>query len=100
LTLDTPLEATLTTIGIQEWKRTERQYVAILQAMDRFEPGTIREIEKGKGEIVLGGVIRGTDQTDWYALAYDRNEWDFDEARARARQALDRYRSAHQLHVS
>jgi len=61
--------------------------------MDRFEAGTIHEIEKNKGEIVLGGLIRGTDETDWFALAYDRNEWDFDEARARARQALERYRT-------
>lgn len=88
------VEATLATLGIQEWKRTERQYVAILQSMDRFEPGTIREIEKHNGEIVLGGTLRGTDATDWYAIAYDRNEWDFDEARARARQALERYRAA------
>ena len=87
------MEATLATLGIQEWKRTERQYVAILQSMDRFEAGTIHEIEKNKGEIVLGGLIRGTDETDWFALAYDRNEWDFDEARARARQALERYRT-------
>lgn len=90
-----PWEAMLATLGVQEWKRTEGQYVAILQSIDRFESGSIREIEKRKGEIVLGGIIRGTDQTDWYALAYDRNEWDFDEARLRAREALDRYRSAH-----
>src|SRR5579884_1939931 len=94
-THDKRLEATLATLGIQEWKRTERQYVAILQSLDRFEPGTIREVEKSKGEIVLGGVLRGTNETDWYAIAYDRNEWDFDEARTRARQALERYRSAH-----
>lgn len=92
------MEATLATLGIQEWKRTERQYVAILQAMDRFEPGTIHEIEKGKGEIVLGGMLRGTDTQDWYAIAFDRNEWDFDEARLRAREALERYRSAHHIY--
>lgn len=88
----------MATLGIQEWKRTERQYVAILQSLDRFEPGSIREIERHQGEIVLGGVLRGTDQIDWYALAYDRNEWDFDEARVRARQALERYRAAHHVY--
>lgn len=87
----------MATLGIQEWKRTERQYVAILQSMDRFEPGTIREIEKNKGEIVLGGVVQGSDEVDWYALAYDRNEWDFDEARIRAREALERYRASHRV---
>ncbi len=97
---DARLEAILATLGIQEWKRTERQYVAILQSLERFEPGTIHEIEKSNGEIILGGTIRGTDQTDWYALAYDRNEWDFDEARMRARQALERYRSAHHVTAS
>ncbi|HLG50507.1 MAG TPA: hypothetical protein VKY56_02595 [Chloroflexota bacterium] len=87
----------MATLGIQEWKRTERQYVAILQSIERFEPGTIREIEKHHGQTILGGVLRGTDVTDWYALAFDRNEWEFEEARALARQALDRYRASHHL---
>jgi hypothetical protein len=85
------------TLGIQEWKRTSSQYVAILQSLDRFEPGSIHEVEKHNGETVLGGTIRGTTETDWYAIAYDRNEWEFEEARVRARQALDRYRTAQHL---
>ncbi len=84
-------------LGIQEWKRTSSRYVAILQSLDRFEPNSIREIARKNGETILAGVIRGTDQTDWYALAYDRNEYEFDEARARAREALERYREAHHL---
>ena len=31
------------------------------------------------------------------ALAYDRGEWDFDEARLQARQALERYRETHRM---
>lgn len=85
----------MATLGIQEWKRTSGQYVAILQSLDRFEPGSIREMGKTNGETILGGVLRGTTETDWYALAYDRNEWEFEEARNRAREALDRYRAAH-----
>jgi hypothetical protein len=87
----------LASLGIQEWKRTSSQYVAILQSLDRFEPGTIREIAKHQGETTLGGKLRGTDETDWYALAYDRNEYEFEEARDRARQTLDRYREAHRV---
>ncbi|HUX87798.1 MAG TPA: hypothetical protein VMW65_12415 [Chloroflexota bacterium] len=85
------------TLGIQEWKRTSSQYVAILQSLDRFEPGSIREVAKENGETVLGGTLRGSAESDWYAIAYDRNEYEFDEARLRARQALDRYRSASRL---
>lgn len=79
-------------LSIIEWKRTSGQYVAVLQAIDRFEPGTIREIEKHGFETVLGGRLRGTDRIEWYALAYDRRELEFDEARDMARATLDRQR--------
>ncbi len=79
-------------LGVIEWKRTTTQYVAILQVADRFEPGTIKEIERNGNEIVLGGVLRGTNQTDWYALAYSRMEYEFDEVKEMARQTLERYR--------
>ena len=82
-------------LSIIEWKRTPGQYIAILQSLDRFEPGSIHEIEKHGFETVLGGTLRGTTRTDWYALAYDRRELEFDEARTLARQALERYRQTH-----
>ena len=85
----------MASLGIVEWKRTPSQYVAILQSVERFDPTSIRPIAKKNGETVLGGVLRGTDQTDWYALAYDRSEWDFDEARLQAHKTLDRYREEH-----
>jgi hypothetical protein len=84
-------------LGIVDWKRTSSQYVAILQSMDRFETNTIKEVSKKNGETVLAGTLRGTDITDWYAIAYDRNEYEFDEARTRARAALDRYREANRV---
>lgn len=87
----------MASLGIQEWKRTSSQYVAILQALDRFEPSTIREVSKKNGETILGGTLRGTDQTDWYAIAYDRNEWDFEEAREKAHQTLEEYRATHRF---
>ena len=74
-----------------DWKRTSSQYIAILQALDRFEPGSIREVEKHRFETILGGKLRGTNTLDWYALAYDRRELEFDEARDMARQTVLRY---------
>lgn len=80
-------------LRIIEWKRTTTQYVALLQVADRFEPGSIREIERHGPETVLGGLLKGTTKTDWYALAYDRRELDFEEAKEKAHQTLERYRS-------
>jgi hypothetical protein len=82
-------------LSIIDWKRTPGQYIAILQSLERFDPSSIREIEKNGFETVLGGTLRGTTDTDWYALAYNRRELEFEEARTMARQALDRYREKH-----
>ncbi len=90
-------EAELSSLGIVDWKRTSSQYVAILQSLDRFESNTIREVSKANGETILAGVLKGTNETDWYAIAYDRNEYEFDEARTRARAALERYRAANRV---
>ncbi len=85
-------------LSIIEWKRTPGQYIAILQSLDRFEPGSIREVAKQGVETILGGTLRGTTLTDWYALAYNRRELEFEEAKTMARQALDRYREAERRH--
>jgi len=82
-------------LRIMEWKRTATQYVALLQVAERFEPGSIREIERHGPETILGGLLRGTDRIDWYALAYNRREVDFEEAREMARNTLERYRDEH-----
>ncbi len=82
-------------LSIIEWKRTPGQYIAILQVLDRFEAGSIKESERHGFETILGGTLRGTTQTDWYALAYNRRELEFDEARDLARKTLDRYRQEH-----
>ncbi|MCL4458305.1 MAG: hypothetical protein M1136_08535 [Chloroflexi bacterium] len=75
-----------------EWKRTTTQYVAILQTAERFEPGSIREIARDGPETILGGILRGTNKMDWYALAYSRSELDFTEAKELAKRALERRR--------
>jgi hypothetical protein len=85
-------------LSIIDWKRTPGQYIAILQSLERFDPQTIHEIEKNGFETVLGGTLRGTTMTDWYALAYNRRELEFEEAKMMARQALDRYREAHRYY--
>jgi len=82
-------------IGIIEWKRTSTQYVAILQVADRFEPGSIKEVEKHGPETILGGTLVGTMKTDWYALAYSLMDLEFAEAKEMARATLERYREAH-----
>jgi len=78
--------------GIIDWKRTSGQFVAILEAMDRFEPGSIKELKRRGPETVLAGTLRGTTQTEWYALAYNRNDLEWEEARALARKTLDEYK--------
>ena len=85
-------------LSIIDWKRTPGQYIAILQSLERFDPQSIREIEKNGFETILGGTLRGTTITDWYALAYNRRELEFEEAKTMARQALDRYREAHRYY--
>ncbi len=82
-------------LRIIEWKRTTTQFVAILQVADRFEPNSIRELERHGPETILGGTLRGTINTDWYALAYNRRELEFEEAKDLASLALDRYRQEH-----
>src|SRR5437763_1365778 len=88
-------EVDLASLGSMDWKRATSQYVAILQALDRFEASSIHEIDKQNGDTILAGTLRGSDETDWYAIAYDRNEYEFDEARIRAKDALERYRDSH-----
>lgn len=78
--------------SIIEWKRTNTQYVAILQAAENFDPSTIHQYEKNGPETILVGRIRGTDHEEYYALAYDRAELEFDEARDWARARLDQFR--------
>lgn len=78
--------------NIIEWKRTSSQYVAILQAADRFDPKTIRVVEKIGPESLLAGRLLNSAVEEWYALAYDRNELEFDEAREYARARLNELR--------
>ncbi len=82
-------------LSVIEWKRTSGQYVAILQSIERFEPNSIQPIERRGMETILGGTLRGTVTDAWYALAYDRQELDFEEAREMARRTLEQRRGVH-----
>ena len=79
--------------SVIEWKRTPGKYVAILEPLEQFEARSIRELRAKGPETILVGTLRGTDGDEWYAIAYDRNLLEFDEARILARQALDRWRN-------
>jgi len=80
--------------SIIEWKRTTTQFVAILQSAERFDAATIRPIQREGPETILAGRLKGTAREEWYALAYDRSEVEFDEARDRARARLDALRAS------
>jgi hypothetical protein len=79
--------------SIIEWKRTPGQFVAILESLEQFEARSIRELQRRGPETILVGRRRDTEEDDWYALAYSRNDLEFDEARDMARAALERWRA-------
>lgn len=79
--------------NIIEWKRTPGRYVAILEPLEQFEARSIKELPPKGPETILVGTLRGTDDVEWYALAYNRMDLEFDEARTLARQALERWRN-------
>lgn len=76
-------------LSIIEWQRTQGQYVAVLQTLDHFNSNTLKRIPLKRGENVITGQLVGSVQRDWYALAYNQQDMDFDEARLRARATLD-----------
>lgn len=79
--------------NVIEWKRTNGQFVAILEPLDAFETRSIKELKREGPETILVGTLRENGQQDWYALAYSRMDLEFDEARTMARAALDRWRA-------
>ena len=79
--------------SVIEWKRTPGRFVAILEPLDLFDKDSIRELKPTGPETVLIGAIRATGREEWYALAYDRRDLEFDEARTMARASLERWRA-------
>lgn len=74
---------------IIEWKSTGERYIAIVQAMERFEPSTFREVPRGPYETWVVGRLKGTTREDLYAIGLKRTAMEYGEARERARAAVD-----------
>lgn len=76
---------------IIEWKNTEERYVAVVQAIDRFDPTSLREFKRSGDEAWVVGRLRNSIQEDLYAVALRRVALEYSEARERAQQAVDHY---------
>ncbi|MGQ9676633.1 MAG: hypothetical protein ACUVX1_13305 [Chloroflexota bacterium] len=77
-------------LSIMRWQQTQTQYIGVIQTIDRFKPGSLKVHDLGRGESVIVGELAGTYRKDWYALAYNRADMDFDEARTRGIATLNR----------
>lgn len=81
---------TVQRLSIIRWQQTQGKYVGILQAPERFKPNSLRAREIARGATVLEGELLGTFQKDWYCISFPKEDMDFDEARERARELLER----------
>lgn len=77
-------------LSVINWQRTQTQYIGVIQTVDRFIPNSLKVKNMGRGESVIVGEIAGTHEKDWYALAYNKVDMDFDEAHDRAIATLNR----------
>lgn len=75
---------------ILEWKSTGERYIAIIQAAERFDPSTLRELKRDQFETWIVGRLKGTMRDDLYAIGIRRAAMDYAEARERARASVDR----------
>ena len=78
-------------LRILEWKSTTTLYIATVQSMERFAPGSLREAKRVGPETWMVGRLRDTGREDLYALGYRKYDMDFDEARERAIATLEKY---------
>ena len=81
-------------LRILEWKSTTTLYIATVQVLDRFVPGTLHEHKRVGPEIWTVGRLRDTGRDDLYALGYRKYDMDFDEARDRAFATVEKYNVA------
>ena len=72
------------------WQQTQTQYIGVIQVIERFVPGSLKVRSLGQGESVIVGELADTHRKDWYALAYNRADMDFEEARSRGIATLNR----------
>ena len=77
-------------LSIISWQRTQSQFIGIIQSLDHFVPDSLKVRSLSNGESVIIGEIVGTREKDWYAVAYNKADMDFDEARHRAIATLNK----------
>ncbi len=76
-------------LSIIRWTRTQSQFVALLGLPEQFRSESLKRHNLGTGETLLVGERTQGLGREWYALAYDKAEMEFDEARNRAIATLD-----------
>jgi hypothetical protein len=76
---------------ILEWKSTGERYIAIVQAMDRFDPSTLHEVKRSPDETWIVGRLKDDEREDLYAIGLRRMTLEYAEARERAKAVVDRY---------
>ena len=71
-------------LSIIRWMQTQSQYVALLDASERFRLDSLKRHKLGLGETLLVAERTQGLGRDWYALAYEKEDMEFEEARSRA----------------
>lgn len=75
-------------LSVIRWTQTQSQYVALLGLPEQFRIDTLKRRNLGRGESVLIGERTPGIERDWYALAYERADMEFEEARQQAMATL------------
>jgi len=83
-------------LRILEWKNTTTLYIATVQPLDRFIPGTMHELKRKGPEIWMVGRLKSGGGDDLYALGYRKYDLDFEEAKQRATAAIERYNALYE----
>lgn len=65
--------------------------MAVVQALDRFDPASLRELKRSRDEAWVVGRLRNSIQEDLYAIGLRRAALDYSEARERAQEAVQRF---------
>ena len=64
-----------------EWIETATQYIAVLQPLELFDENSFFEDRHGS-ETIIVGLLKNSEELDWYAHAYDKEWVTLEQARA------------------
>jgi hypothetical protein len=84
------MEGPMRRLSIINWQRTQTQFIGVIQALDLFVPGSLKVRALGNGESAIVGELNDTHKLDWYALAYNKADMEFEEARGQAIATLNK----------